>query len=101
MASGYYETLPAYMADIFTLTQRAMAAPAGGGGADAEAEEEVELQALEFWSSIAEEELDRSGVRASLCVYVSVSVHARCWDLLHGSVWQQCSRVPACGFRCT
>ena len=50
-----------------------MAAPAAGAAVDAEAEEEVELQALEFWSTVAEEELDRSGVRLCLpCVAVSV-----------------------------
>lgn len=42
----YYVTLPAYINSIFELTQRAVK----------DSEESVALQALEFWSSIAEEE---------------------------------------------
>ena len=49
---GYYDKLPAYMQDIFSLTQRTVKGD----------EEEVVLQALEFWCTVAEEELDREGV---------------------------------------
>ena len=49
IASFYYAKLPAYMPDLFALTQQAVR-----GG-----EEDVALQALEFWSTIAEEEADR------------------------------------------
>lgn len=49
IASQYYFYLPAYMADIFSLTQRAVRSD----------EEAVGLQALEFWSTVAEEEADR------------------------------------------
>ena len=52
IASGYYDKLPAYMQDIFSLTQQAV-------GRD---EEDVVLQALEFWCTVAEEETDRDGV---------------------------------------
>ncbi|PSC75516.1 importin subunit beta-1-like [Micractinium conductrix] len=51
IASGYYDKLPAYMTEIFTLTQRTVQGD----------EEEVVLQALEFWCTVAEEELDRDG----------------------------------------
>lgn len=47
IAMNYYETLPAYMGDIFTLTQRAVR----------QDDERVALQALEFWCSICEEEV--------------------------------------------
>ncbi|KFM27543.1 Importin subunit beta-1 [Auxenochlorella protothecoides] len=46
IAGNYYETLPAYMADIFALSQRAIRGD----------EESVALQALEFWCSLCEEE---------------------------------------------
>lgn len=52
IASGYYDRLPAYMQDVFSLTQRTVSGD----------EEEVVLQALEFWCTVAEEELDRSEV---------------------------------------
>jgi hypothetical protein len=52
IASGYYDKLPAYMQDIFSLTQRTVNGD----------EEDVVLQALEFWCTVAEEELDRDGV---------------------------------------
>ncbi|KAL4428164.1 hypothetical protein ABPG75_002253 [Micractinium tetrahymenae] len=55
IASGYYDKLPAYMQDIFSLTQRAVQGD----------EEEVVLQAIEFWCTIAEEELDRDGEASS------------------------------------
>jgi hypothetical protein len=58
IASGYYDKLPAYMQDIFSLTQQAV-------GRD---EEEVVLQALEFWCTVAEEETDREGVSSGKCV---------------------------------
>eukprot|EP00889_Picochlorum_renovo_P003422 jgi/Picre1/30452/NNA_005816.t1 len=46
VVENYYEHLPAYIGAIFTLTQTAMGDPVEG----------VVMQALEFWSSIAEEE---------------------------------------------
>ena len=52
IASGYYDKLPAYMQDVFSLTQQTV-------GRD---EEEVVLQALEFWCTVAEEETEREGV---------------------------------------
>lgn len=55
IASGYYDKLPAYMQDIFSLTQRTVKGD----------EEDVVLQALEFWCTVAEEELDRDGDGAS------------------------------------
>ncbi|KAK9837148.1 hypothetical protein WJX81_006220 [Elliptochloris bilobata] len=48
IAANYYEKLPAYMQDIFTLTHRAAK----------EDEEDVGKQAIEFWCTICEEELD-------------------------------------------
>lgn len=48
VAGLYYDTLPAYMEAIFTLTQRAVSAD----------EEDVAKQAIEFWCSICEEEMD-------------------------------------------
>ena len=53
IAGFYYETLPAYMQDIFALTQRAV-------GGD---EEGVALQALEFWCTVCEEEIELEEVR--------------------------------------
>lgn len=50
IASFYYVHLPTYMGDIFALTQKAVR----------EDEEAVGLQALEFWSTVAEEEDMRS-----------------------------------------
>lgn len=49
IAGFYYSKLPAYMADIFALTQQAVRSD----------EEEVALQALELWSTVAEEEFER------------------------------------------
>lgn len=46
-AENYYETFPIYIQEIFNLTKRAMNDP----------EEGVVLQALEFWSSVADEEI--------------------------------------------
>ncbi|KAI3428693.1 hypothetical protein D9Q98_007516 [Chlorella vulgaris] len=51
IASGYYDKLPSYMQDIFSLTQRTVKGD----------EEDVVLQALEFWCTVAEEELERDG----------------------------------------
>ncbi|EIE27283.1 ARM repeat-containing protein [Coccomyxa subellipsoidea C-169] len=48
IAANYYEKLPAYMQDIFRLTHRAAK----------EDEEEVAKQAIEFWCTICEEEID-------------------------------------------
>jgi importin subunit beta-1 len=48
IAELYYRNLPAYMQSVFELTQRAVR----------QDEEAVALQALEFWSTIAEEEAD-------------------------------------------
>jgi len=54
IAANYYEKLPAYMQDIFTLTHRAAK----------EDEEDVGKQAIEFWCTICEEELDLQEARA-------------------------------------
>ena len=54
IVSCYYHTLPSYMPDIFTLTQTAVRSD----------EEEVVLQALEFWSTVAEVEVDRANIAA-------------------------------------
>jgi importin subunit beta-1 len=54
VAELHYGTLPAYMGDIFGLTQRAVRG-------DAEA---VALQALEFWCTVAEEEAERADAAA-------------------------------------
>ena len=53
IAANYYEKLPAYMQDIFTLTHRAAK----------EDEEDVGKQAVEFWCTICEEELDLQEAR--------------------------------------
>lgn len=51
VATCYYEKLPPYMQDIFVLSQRAVK----------QDEEGVALQAIEFWCTICEEELDKVG----------------------------------------
>lgn len=48
ISSSYYEKLAPYMKDIFTITAKAVR----------EDEEPVALQAIEFWSSICDEEID-------------------------------------------
>ncbi|EEF46522.1 importin beta-1, putative [Ricinus communis] len=48
ISSIYYEKLVPYMQDIFTITAKAVR----------EDEEPVALQAIEFWSSICDEEID-------------------------------------------
>ncbi|OAY66954.1 Importin subunit beta-1 [Ananas comosus] len=48
ISSTYYEKLASYMQDIFNITAKAVR----------EDEEPVALQAIEFWSSICEEEID-------------------------------------------
>ena len=50
---NYYDTLPPYMETIFSLTKHAIEKD----------EEEVAKQAIEFWSSICEEEIDLIDVR--------------------------------------
>ena len=55
IAANYYEKLPAYMQDIFRLTHRAAK----------EDEEEVAKQAIEFWCTVCEEEIDIQQVRCS------------------------------------
>ena len=57
IAANYYEKLPAYMQDIFTLTHRAAK----------EDEEDVGKQAVEFWCTICEEELDLQEARPGTC----------------------------------
>ena len=57
IAALYYDTLPAYMEAIFTLTQRAVSTD----------EEDVAKQAIEFWCSICEEEIDLIEVRLLQC----------------------------------
>ena len=53
---NYYDTLPPYMETIFSLTKHAIEKD----------EEEVAKQAIEFWSSICEEEIDLIDVRDGL-----------------------------------
>lgn len=48
ISSMYYEKLASYIQDIFTITAKAVR----------EDEEPVALQAIEFWSSICDEEID-------------------------------------------
>ena len=48
ISSTYYEKLSPYMQDIFNITAKAVR----------EDEEPVALQAIEFWSSIGDEEID-------------------------------------------
>ena len=48
IAANYYEKLPQYMTDIFRLTHRAAK----------EDEEDVAKQAIEFWCTVCEEEID-------------------------------------------
>ncbi|KAG0448375.1 hypothetical protein HPP92_027870 [Vanilla planifolia] len=48
ISSTYYEKLSSYMQDIFSITAKAVK----------EDEEPVALQAIEFWSSICDEEID-------------------------------------------
>ncbi|KAE9464745.1 hypothetical protein C3L33_03371, partial [Rhododendron williamsianum] len=48
ISSSYYEKLSPYIQDIFTITAKAVR----------EDEEPVALQAIEFWSSICDEEID-------------------------------------------
>ncbi|ONI25671.1 hypothetical protein PRUPE_2G313900 [Prunus persica] len=48
ISSTYYEKLAPYMQDIFTITAKAVR----------EGQEPVALQAIEFWSSICDEEID-------------------------------------------
>lgn len=48
IAANYYEKLPQYMQHIFDITQRSVKDPS----------ENVALQAIEFWSTICEEEID-------------------------------------------
>jgi importin subunit beta-1 len=56
VGAGYYEKLPSYMQTIFGLTQRAVK----------EDVEDVAKQAIEFWCTVAEEEIDLQEVRPSL-----------------------------------
>ncbi|KAJ6838534.1 importin subunit beta-1-like [Iris pallida] len=48
ISSMYYEKLTSYMQDIFNITEKAVR----------EDEEPVALQAIEFWSSVCDEEID-------------------------------------------
>lgn len=49
IAQFYYEKLPAYMTDIFALTQQAVRGD----------EEDVAMMALEFWCTVCEQEIER------------------------------------------
>ena len=64
VAANYYEKLPAYMQDIFRLTHRAAK----------EDEEDVAKQAIEFWCTVCEEELDIQQVsaRPARCMGVTI-----------------------------
>jgi importin subunit beta-1 len=59
VAANYYEKLPAYMQDIFRLTHRAAK----------EDEEDVAKQAIEFWCTVCEEELDIQQVGAPCALH--------------------------------
>ena len=65
VAGLYYDTLPAYMEAIFTLSQRAVTAD----------EEDVAKQAIEFWCSICEEEMDLIEVCPANAALVRDIVH--------------------------
>eukprot|EP01048_Picozoa_sp_COSAG05_P001583 COSAG05_NODE_54_length_23549_cov_81.790840_16_plen_546_part_00 len=57
VAENYYDHLPAYMEQIFGQTAQAIKQAGVAGGPDEE--ERIGLQALEFWSSVCEEEAER------------------------------------------
>ena len=57
---NYYDTLPPYMETIFSLTKHAIEKD----------EEEVAKQAIEFWSSVCEEEIDLIDVRGRFVLLV-------------------------------
>jgi importin subunit beta-1 len=68
ISSTYYEKLVAYMQDIFSITAKAVKTD----------EEHVSLQAIEFWNSICDEEIDileeamlEIGALAYATVYIS------------------------------
>ncbi len=62
VATCYYEKLPPYMQDIFVLSQRAVK----------QDDEAVALQAIEFWCTICEEELDKASGSEQLWLGSSV-----------------------------
>ena len=72
IAANYYEKLPAYMQDIFTLTHRAAK----------EDEEDVGKQAVEFWCTICEEELDLQEARPRTCCLPPVHRATHTYDKL-------------------
>ena len=57
VAENYYDHLPAYMERIFAQTAQAIKESGVEGGPDED--EKIGLQALEFWSSVCEEEAER------------------------------------------
>ena len=57
VAENYYDHLPAYMEQIFGQTAQAIKQAGVEGGPDED--ERIGLQALEFWSSVCEEEAER------------------------------------------
>lgn len=65
---NYYDTLPPYMETIFSLTKHAIEKD----------EEEVAKQAIEFWSSICEEEIDLIEVRPAMSLRPSSQPGVTC-----------------------
>ncbi|GKV51626.1 hypothetical protein SLEP1_g58262 [Rubroshorea leprosula] len=60
ISSTYYDRLDPYMKDILDITARAME----------ENEEPVALQAIEFWSSICDEEFNRSTAKITCSNFI-------------------------------
>jgi importin subunit beta-1 len=58
VAENYYDHLPAYMEQIFGQTAQAIKQSGVAGGPDEE--ERIGLQAMEFWTSVCEEEAERT-----------------------------------------
>ncbi|PQQ04273.1 importin subunit beta-1 [Prunus yedoensis var. nudiflora] len=79
ISSTYYEKLAPYMQDIFTITAKAVR----------EDQEPVALQAIEFWSSICDEEID------ILEDYAGRGPGSGRWDLEYCYGWGTCLGLVA------
>ena len=78
VASSYYEKLPVYIQDIFKLSHRAITQGD---------EEDVAKQAIEFWCTVAEEEIEAQEVsQAVINFHCYCSRHSLC--ILHISTLQ-------------